>query len=448
MPVPADDLVAGKLLLLVISVLTASGCLGSLHSQPKPVKWATGFWYWGGAAQPAPSDRPADLVYALGGRIWNSPTRLDPGRWFVNAELPSVLPPAHEYWVTFRCEQQRVPDLSVAPLVGREAFRLKEEARKQGIRLVGLQLDIDSPTGKLSQYADFLRAVRKTMPADWQLSITALLDWFDAGQVGEVIQVVDEFVPQFYDTDPPTGVGKWRSIAAEIDSSQWAPQFNRFGKRYRIGISSFGRASTRQQLYADLAPLDFAVNPAFELQTGHSPAGELILRYEAARDVRLGYTYFRSGDEVEFTMATRESVRPAVESARRMGGHCAGVVFFRWPSTAESLTMQPGEVYAALGLETLRARRASVDTVDGDCAAVSCVDVYLMSGSVRPSAVRYRIHSSIELEYFLPREGMPVRMAGPSDLEMNLPPYTGANHVLLGRAVTKTPAEFHVEEAR
>jgi hypothetical protein len=43
---------------------------------------------------------------------------------------------------------------------------------------------------------------------------------------------------------------------------------------------------------------------------------------------------------------------------------------------------------------------------------------------------------------------VPVRMAGPTILEVSLPPYGGQGRMLLGRAVTKIRAEFHIEEAR
>jgi hypothetical protein len=46
----------------------------------------------------------------------------------------------------------------------------------------------------------------------------------------------------------------------------------------------------------------------------------------------------------------------------------------------------------------------------------------------------------------LPQERVPVRMVGPSDLEMTLPAYSGLSRMLLGRAVTVTRAEFRVEQ--
>ena len=453
-------------MLMLVSSLVLSGCVDSLHSQPPPPKWATGFWYWhGDSTQPASAKETPDVLYVHAGRIWKSESRSDSGHWYVDASLPNSLPQAREYWLVFRAEQQGVPDLSVAPMVTREALRLVGGARERRLKVVGVQLDIDSPTADLAHYAEFLGVVRKSMPAGLELSITALLDWFrDGTSIADAIKATDEFVPQFYDVAPPGSFDEWRAIASKIDAARWATRFNRLGKRYRVGISTFGRGRLvpRQdasqavklgvgavRLYSDLTPIDLAGNQSFEVQASHTAQNELELKYRAIRKVVVGYNQFQPGDTVEFTTATADSVRSAVESARKMQGNCAGVVFFRWPAANEYLVMQPDEVLAAGGLGPQHSIAADVDVVDGQCAAVSCVDLYLVNGNPLASrAVLYRIRSSVELDYFLPQERVPVRLAGPSILEVSLPPYGGQGRMLLGRAVTKVRAEFHIEEAR
>ena len=157
--------------------------------------------------------------------------------------LPDSLPAAHEYWLVFRYEEQGVPELSAAPLILRQIRQLQNDARQRRLNVVGIQLDIDSPTGARSRYAALLAEVRKGMPAGLQLSITALLDWFrDGTPIAEVIRATDEFVPQFYDIAPSPFYGAGGAIGADFDGAEWAPKLNRFGKRFRIGISAFGRA--------------------------------------------------------------------------------------------------------------------------------------------------------------------------------------------------------------
>jgi hypothetical protein len=231
--------------------------------------------------------------------------------------------------------------------------------------------------------------------------------------------------------------------------------FNRFEKRYRIGISTFGRARfvpredpSRSKymglrLFSDLAPIDVAGNPDFNRGTTHTEANELVLSYRSARKARIGYNDFQPGDMVEFILPTPEAVRTAVESARRMRGNCAGVVFFRWPASNENLIMQPDETLMAAGLAPREQKVVGVEEVDGHCAAVSCEDLYLANATALSSrAFRYRIRSSTELEYFLPQERVPVRMADPSDIELALPAYAGMSRMLLGARFPRLTTRF------
>jgi hypothetical protein len=444
-----------ELPLLLIASLGLSGCVDSLQSQPAATKVTAGFWFWQGSSTDATgSSEPLDVLFLHVGTISKDSTG-----WHVYGELPKEIPAAREYWLVWRYERQGVPDLAAASIVAREAAQLRDAAPKRHLNIVGVQLDIDSPTGSLSQYANSLREVRKDLPPGLKISITALLDWFRAGTaIGDVIKEVDEFVPQFYD------VGDYGSedgaIAAKIDSARWGPVFNRFGKRFRVGISTFGRArlvpkegAPRSRYYGvqffhDLKPLDIALNSAFQLQTTRSPAGELVLSYQATRKNRISYNDFEPGDTIQFILSTPDAIRDAMESVKRIGGHLAGVLFFRWPTSNETLAMPPDEVLAAAGFTT-RARRtgSSIFVSDGGCAAVKCVDLYLENANpYSPKLVRYRIHGSTALEYFLPEANMPVRMVGDSDLELSLPPYCGRSLMHIGRAVTAHPAQFTVDE--
>jgi hypothetical protein len=375
--------------------------------------------------------------------------------------MPDELPAAREYWLVWRYERQGVPDVRAAPAVAREFRRLAAGARDRHLDVTGVQLDIDSPTEALPQYAAFLRALRTCLPQGSEISITALLDWFRAGTaIGAVIREVDEFVPQFYDVQARGENHRGTTIATRVDAARWGPSFRRFGKRYRVGISTFGRARMVPraegpagrhfgvQFFRDLAPMDAATNPAFQMQAARNQAGELVLSYRAERNTNIGYSRFETGDTVQFILAAPESIRAAAESARKMGGAVAGVVFFRWPAPNEGLTMQPGEALSAAGFPAPDATTHSrVHAVDGRCAAVQCADLYLQGAvPLAPRAVRYLIRASAELEYFLPGQNVPVRMTGPSRLEVSVPPYCGRARLYLGRAVSLKRSEFGIEE--
>lgn len=452
--------------LLLITSLGLSGCADSLHSQQPPTKWTTGFWFWQGSSTGATwSKEPLDVLFVQVGTIRKQTApymirKTAATQWHAYGQLPDELPAAREYWLVFRFERQGVPDLPAAPVLAQEVFRLREAARKRHLNVAGVQLDIDAPTGALSQYVSFLRDLRTGLPVGVEISITALLDWFRNGTaISDVVKEVDEFVPQFYDVADPNSSHGGSAIAAKIDAARWGPVFNRYGKRFRLGISTFGRARLVPRgdpsqskhvglaFFGDLSPLDIATNSAFHLQTTRSQANELVLSYRAMRETRIGHNGFQPGDTVQFILSTPEAIRTAVDSAKEMRGHLGGVVFFRWPSSNETLAMQPEEVLIAAGLTAPNPRTpVGILLIDGGCAAVKCMDVYLENANpFSPQAVSYRIRSSTGLEYFLPEQNMPVRMVGASELELSLPPYCGRGRMYLGRAVTAIRAEFTVE---
>jgi hypothetical protein len=382
------------------------------------------------------------------------------GEWRVYGTLPTGLPKAKEYWLVFRCQKQAVPDLQSASMLAEAVSSILADARQRHLNIVGVQLDIDSPTSALPQYASYLREVRKELPQGLRLSITALLDWFRGGTaISQVIREVDEFVPQFYDIDSQSYRGG-AAIATKIDAARWGSVFNQFGKRFRVGISTFGRSRlvpketapnsrySGASMFRDLVPLDIAGNDSFRLETARNGANELVLSYRATKNLGIDYTKIDDGDMVQFILATPESVRAAVDSARQMKGNIAGVLFFRWPGSGEALTMQPEEVMLAAGVPRNGGQnRNRIDVVAGRCAAVACVDLYLQGPApFSPHLLRYRVYSSVELEYFLPEKSVPVSMANPSELQVSLPPYCARGRLYLGRAVTARPSEFGVQE--
>lgn len=424
-------------------------------AQPPPGTWTHGFWFWQGSSERVRAESgPVDVLYIHGGsiqrgRMWSSQnfeTRVYGG-------VPDSIPPAREYWIVFREETPGPPERSVAPRLVKVAEQELAEMSRRGYKVAGVQLDIDCPTGSLGKYAEFLRAVRKQLPPGTQLSITALLDWFRPGtDIEAVVREVEEFVPQFYDTgDPREG-----RVATRIDGGRWAPRFGLYRKRFRIGVSTFGRALFRRREgvheVADAKPSDIAGKPGFRLEVASAPSGEKKLIYRAESEQTAGYRTVGPGESYEFTLATIESVRTAVEQAKAMGQYCAGVVFFRWPAADESMAMLPDETLSAAGAIPAHGGKPWLKALTGTCAAVDCADVYAFGlPRMRPEATRYRIVSTEPLEYFIPAESVygqsvPVRMTGAAELELTLPPFASQSRILLGRAVTRKPARLSIEE--
>ena len=455
-----------QLLLLICASLTLSGCAAFLRSEPPPARWTTGFWFWDGSSYDATlPEKPVDVLFAQVGTIRSDPAdgeNLAQAKWLAYGRIPDGLPAAREYWLVFRYDRQGLPNPQAVDALAGTIADLSVRALHRHLNVAGVQLDIDCPTAKLDSYAKFLRELKQRLPQGWRLSITGLLDWFrDGTSVGDVVNAVDEYVPQFYDVADLTNYDGPSAIALKIDAERWGPRFNRFQKPFRVGISSFGRARPIRNEriespgYARIAyragdPLELATNGAFTMDATHNQAGELVLSYRAVRPVHISYEQFAEREGVQFILSTPESIAAAVASAKKMAGRAAGMVFFRWPSSNDALTMQPGEVQEAAGeFRNAQHHPARIRQIDGECALVRCLDLYLEGAApLSSSPLRYRVRSSVELEYFLPEERTPLRMKGRDEMEVSLPPYCARGVLYLGRAVSKKPVEFIVEAAQ
>lgn len=374
------------------------GCGAQAQKTAPKEPWTEGFWVWN-PQWAAPSTVKPDVLYVQ-----------------LTGDFRKV-PEARDYWATFRHEGRSIPgDDFIARVVA--------DLKRFGRPTRGVQLDIDSPTGSLKAYAGFLQKLRKALPPKQQISITALLDWFrDGTEIDRVIEQVDEFVPQFYDVWEAT---RSQGIAEPLQPDRYGPRFRRFGKRFRIGLSTFGRGRLpwSQKLYRSITPMDLAADARYKLSTNRNAAGEWILNYAPPK-----------GEEpVQFIVASPESVRASVAVAKQMGA--SGVIFFRWPLESESLVLQPEEALGkAPGGPEVEARR-------GDCVAVYCWDVALLRANrFQQRPVEYHIHTSTDVDYTVGE----VRVMGPRELVVRVLPFAEKYRMELGRVVTSQPATFTVE---
>lgn len=440
---------------VLTTLLTLVGCSGpaprdrqaARPSRP-PSAWQVGFWAWqrswqGRYAVPRQPLAVDDLYLQSqsGGEGGSLAPRI---RW------PAQVPPASRYWATWRFEPGE--PLMHPDQLAQRFGTLQQDATRQNLSLTGIQIDFDCPTSQLAVYAEWLSSVRRTLPADAQLSVTALLDWFRPGtRVADVIGEVSEFVPQFYDVGP--AAERLALVAERVDAARWAPIFNRFGVPYRIGINTFGRLSLKPAGQAraellDLSLLEVLAAPGFDRPAvTTTPASERQLVLHAVRPTWIGWLQVRAGASVEANLPTPASVGAAYAEARKMGGFCAGVVFFRWPLERESTVLAPDQVMKAIGASAGELPDA-IQASDGGCAAVHCADLHLLPGEQFPEEERaFAIHASSALEYFLPqpKAGRLASMTARDVITVRLPPYHGETRLYLGRAISKAAARFTLD---
>jgi hypothetical protein len=422
------------------------------------LKWTIGFWYWADSSVPQHPEIPIDTIFFHAGSLVGPQFA---GQWQVEGLFPEDLPKAREYWATIRYERQSVPKKSAVRGLLTRIVALRSEAERIHLHLTGVQLDIDSPTRSLPEYAAFLQEVRRGLPPGLQLSITALLDWFrDGTAIADVVAQVDEFVPQFYDVGetiiprpinfPLSRHQGISAIAAKVDAAEWAPRFNKFAKRYRIGISTFGRADfitpNGTSVYGDLSPLTIGSNPAFTLQVEHNPFGEAIVKYRAKRNIGISYNRITTDDVIQFVLPTPESASDAYASAKQFGGYCGGVLFFRWPVSDEDITLRPAEVLNVIGVVSDSDKAPHLSVVDGGCVSVDCVDLRISNiNGHSPVSLRYTITSTTPIEYFLPEKDITVRLSTPKQLEFILPPFAMISRILIGRVATGAHSELSIK---
>ena len=76
--------------------------------------------------------------------------------------------------------------------------------RAAGVEVVGVEIDHDCPTRALPAYAHAIREIRRQLPADLLLSVTALPTWSSSDALDEVLGAADEVVLQVHAVDSPS----------------------------------------------------------------------------------------------------------------------------------------------------------------------------------------------------------------------------------------------------
>jgi hypothetical protein len=363
------------------------------------------------------------------------------------AHWSSAVPAAREYVVVRRLEPDAPMTSAAAAALGDQYKALLANAGS-GVHITGLQIDYDCPTRSLKSYAGFLEELRRHLPGGARLSITALLDWFGGRtDIARVIRHVDEFVPQFYDAAPQrTAAG----IAEPIDARRWAPVFNAFQVPYRIGVASFGRVARRRvesqgresvRYVRDLSPLALASSKGLVRTVSDRISGEQIVNYHVTTPID-GRPEFQPGDDVEVTFPTPRSVAGAVTAAKQFGGHCAGVVVFRWPGRTETLAFDPADVARIVSGDAHPTEPALI-VQPAVCIERRCSDLYLAANAAAPTDRLVHVRASDAVERFIGGPLLRTSSRG-GDIFVRVPAYAGLGRLYLGRAIAPGGLQFEI----
>lgn len=182
--------------------------------------------------------------------------------------------------------------------------------RGSGTQMAGVQIDYDSPTAGLKNYAAFLTDLRRKLP-DTPLSITALPDWLSQPAFRDVLRGLDHFVLQVHSLDKPSNVDNPVTLCDPARARQWIRAAGKLNCPFYVALPTYG-----YRLFFD-APGDFVALGAEggpqSLASGSSqelhadPKAMAALVREIGPDLpsnALGWAWFRlpvEGDRLNWT---------------------------------------------------------------------------------------------------------------------------------------------------
>jgi len=260
-----------------------------------------------------------------------------------------------------------VPVESLAIAVLREFQRVRADAERSGLRVAGVQLDLDCPTSRLSKYADLLHRIHAGLtPRTTVLSITALPTWYRSGNLARVLAEIDFAAPQYYEANVGASRSEYATVSQLRNTEDGLASAGWRGAPFFAGIPAYGHALVYSGsgrlvgafhdmgLTEAIRSRKFRLERAFGADEHGQPAtksnysGEDVYELRAmvsadgARDQPTGYHVV-----YEIPTPTLIARQVAVLRARRPSS-CLGMILFRYPEPAESSTVPLSAISALL----------------------------------------------------------------------------------------------------
>jgi hypothetical protein len=152
------------------------------------------FWLWAGVT-PQPVLSRAKTIYILQGQV-DIPDRGDRAVRMIAQGGAIGKIRNDELWLVYRAHTLRW-----SPAIYEQIFARLKLWKSAGNKVKGVQIDFDSATRHLDEYASFLKDFRTRLPPEQQLGITGLLDWSSergTASLNAMSGVVDEVILQTY----------------------------------------------------------------------------------------------------------------------------------------------------------------------------------------------------------------------------------------------------------
>ena len=107
-----------------------------------------------------------------------------------------------------------------------------------GLTVSGIEIDHDAGNARLSAYAEFLSHLRRALPANVPLSITALPAWLGSPQLPALLTTVDSSVLQVHAVSDPR-----RGLFDPEQARRWASDWGKISSRpFYLALPAYGVA--------------------------------------------------------------------------------------------------------------------------------------------------------------------------------------------------------------
>lgn len=144
-------------------------------------------------------------------------------------------------WFVVRLDGQ-LPDIDSA-LVIKRLLSLLRLWQQNGLTVVGVEIDYDSPTSKLETYKNFLKLLRSQLSQNLQISITLLPTWLSSTELPALVQQADISVLQVHAVLSPE-----KGLFDAKRANQWIKQYSGItSKPFYVALPAYGIRLTRLQ---------------------------------------------------------------------------------------------------------------------------------------------------------------------------------------------------------
>jgi hypothetical protein len=230
----------------------------------------------------------------------------------------------------------QLPQLDNQAILQR-ALDLARTWQAAGLRLQGVEIDHDCATARLPAYRELLAELRRQLPGELHLSVTALPAWLESPLLAQLLSVVDSSVLQVHAVNDPR-----QGLFDQAEALQWAWQYAKHtDKPFHLALPAYGVALLKTANGALLVESETPLNRPGERRELEAKPEDVAnlhaqLRHRSPANLR-GIIWFRlplAGDKRAWPLATLlavargEWLRGAPSVGIRLDGEI-GEIFLR-----------------------------------------------------------------------------------------------------------------------